>query len=188
MHKITFALTLLALFTHPDKAAEIEGDLLEQSRRNGRLWFWLQIKLTCIALFFHTLRTEAGKLLLLSYAAYELVVKLDWWALRPLRFVLWRDLDLDAAQRPVMDNFIYTSVAFGLGMLLVRLSPQHGGQITLLAGGFLLGRIALLEGAWFVPRLVVFVLLPAILGALLMKWMELRRSSGNDTGFRHAPE
>jgi hypothetical protein len=186
MHNTTFALAVLAMFTTAERAAEIEGDLLEQSRTRGRLWFWWQVKLTCIVLFFYGLRQEAGKLLLISYAVYELVLKLNWLALNPLRFALWRGLDLDNSQLPVMHNFVNSSVAFSLAMLVTRLSPRHGGYITLLAGGFMFGRIVLLDGAPFVPRFVVFVLLPAISGALLMKWLELRhRSSDGIAARRH---
>jgi hypothetical protein len=179
MPDATPALTLLALFTTADKAAEIEGDLLEQAQSRGRLWFWLQVKLTCIALFFHQLRTEPANLLL-GYAAYELVLKLNWWALSPLRFALWRGLDLDRSQLPMLDNSIIFVVALGLGKLVTWLSPKRGGQITLLAAGFVLGRVALLDGIEALPRLLVFALLPGVAGMLMMKWMQLRRGGPQD--------
>src|SRR5688572_23948419 len=100
----TFALVCLSLFTDSDRAAEIEGDLLEQSRTRGRVWFWWQVKLTCLALFFYGLRQKGGKLLLISYAVHELALKLDWWVLDRVRFALWRGLDLNRAQLPVMEN------------------------------------------------------------------------------------
>jgi hypothetical protein len=176
MHNTTLALVILSLFSDSDKAAEIEGDLLEQARRHGKLWFWLQVKLTCIALFFHNLRKEPAKFLLCGYAVYELVLKFNWWAVNPVRFALWRGLHLDTSQLPVMDNSINTVVAFGLGMLLTWLSPKHGSQITFVAAGFMLGRIALLDGVAYLPRLIAFALIPAVAGVLLMKWRELHTS------------
>jgi hypothetical protein len=177
MHNTTLALVILSLFTTVDKAAEIEGDLLEQAGRHGRLWFWLQIKLTCITLFFHALRMEPGKLLLFGYAVYELVLKLNWWALNPVRRALWRGLDLNRFQLPVMDNAIDTAVAFSLGMLATWLSPRHGSQITFVAAGFMIGRVVLLDSQEYkVPRFIAFALIPAVAGVLLMKWRELRGS------------
>jgi hypothetical protein len=184
MHDTTLALVILSLFTTTDKAAEIEGDLLEQARRRGRVWFWWQIKLTCIALFFHGLWREAGKLLLIGYAVYELVLKLNWWALNPLRFALWRGLDLDASQLPVMDNLVVTLTAFSLAMLSTRLSPGHSFRIIVLAAGFMCGRFLLLDDIADVPRFLAFALLPGIAGAIVMKWMMLNGRAGQSHASR----
>lgn len=180
MHNTTLALVLLSLFTTSDKAAEIEGDLLEQSRRHGRLWFWLQVKLTCVALFFHNVRAEPGKLLLGGFAVYELALKIDWWVLNPVRVALWRGLHLSTPQQSIFENSVHTVAAFILAMLVTRLSPRHGGQITFIAAGFLSGRVLLQDGWFFVPRLLAFVVIPAVLGVLLMKWMELRRNGAQE--------
>jgi hypothetical protein len=173
MHNTTLALTILALFTNNDKAAEIEGDLLEQAR-GKRLWFWWQVKLTCIALFFHNLRAEPAKLPLLGYAVYELMLKFNWWVLTPLRRSLRGGLDLDEAQAIVMNNVIAVQVAFMMGIVLTLLSPKQGAQLTFIAAAFYLGRLVLLEGLADVPRFLAFALVPAVLGVLLMKALELR--------------
>jgi hypothetical protein len=175
MHNTTFALTTLALFVTPDKAAEIEGDLLEQARGNT-LWFWFQLKLTCIVLFFHNLRTEPGKLLLCGYAVYELLLKFNWWVLNPVRFELRRGLDLNPVQSAWMDNFITVQVAFMMGMLFTLLSPKHGSQITFVALGFVAGRLVLESSATDpdLPRFIVFGMIPALAGTMQMKWLELR--------------
>ena len=39
----SWSLALLALFTTPERAASIEGDLLEEARLRGRGWFWSQV-------------------------------------------------------------------------------------------------------------------------------------------------
>jgi hypothetical protein len=174
MHNTTFALVVLSLFTDADKAAEIEGDLLEQARRHGKLWFWLQVKLTCIALLFHSLRAETAKFLLYGYAVYELVLKFNWLVLNPLRASVRRGFHLDAAQFGVVNNLITVQVAFTLGMALVLLSPKHGSKITAVAAGFMIGRVALLDGVSDIPRLIAFALIPAVAGNLLMKSLELR--------------
>lgn len=178
MHNTTFALTMLALFTTAERAAEIEGDLLEQARRKGRMWFWLHLKLTCVALFFYGLRQEAGKLLLLSYAIYELGLKLSWWLLNPLTVMLNRSVGF-GVPHVVLKDFVIAPCAFGLGMLITRLSPKHGATLVVLACGLLVGRVTLLGGIPDAVRLVGFAVIPAVLGAVLMKWLELRR--GLDT-------
>jgi hypothetical protein len=178
MHNTTLVLVILALFTSADKAAEIEGDLLEQAQGRGRVWFWWQIKLTCIALFFHNLRAEPGKLLLYGYATYELGLKLAWWVLNPMARSIRRGLHLDVSFAFV-NNLVILNCAFVLGALITRYVPKQGGQIVLLAGGFLLGRELLMDGILDAVRLAVFALLPAVLGALLMKWQELRHGGWN---------
>lgn len=173
MHKITFALVVLSLFTSNEKAAEVEGDLLEQARSRGRIWFWWQLKFVCIALFLHALRQETGKLLLLSYAIYELGLKLNWWALMPLTFWVGRNQMISLSPVLVRD-VIMLPCAFAVGMLVMRLSPRQGGQLVFLAAGMLLGRVAILDGFADVWRLFLVAVLPALGGALLMKWMDLR--------------
>ncbi len=172
-HNTTFALTLLALFTSSDKAAEIEGDLLEQSRSNGRLWFWWQVKLTCLMLFVHGVRAETAKLLLFSYAIYELVQKFNWWVLNPMRRSFRRSLDLNVADMALTNNVIDVLFAFWIGMMLTRLSPKHGGQIILLVCGMVIARETLMTGIADAAEFIVYTLI-ALLGALVMKWQELR--------------
>lgn len=174
MHNTTFALTTLALFVTPDKAAEVEGDLLEQARGN-KLWFWYQVKLTCIVLFFHNLRAEPAKVLLCGYAVYELMLKFNWWVLNPVRFGLRRGLDLDWAQFAWVNNLILVQATFVMGMMLTMLSPKHGSQITFIAVGFMAGRIAMLDGMLNpLPQFIVFGMIPAVAGTMLMKGLELR--------------
>jgi hypothetical protein len=178
MPDTTLALTLLALFTTADKAAEIEGDLLEQAQGRGRLWFWWQIKFTCIALFLHNLRAEPGKLLIYGYATYELGLKLAWWVLNPLSRSIRRGLHLEVSHSFV-NYLVILNFAFVLGLLITRYVPRQGGQILLLAGGFLLGRELLLDGFPDAARMAAFALLPAVTGALVMKWQELRYGGWN---------
>jgi hypothetical protein len=182
MHDTTFVLTILALFTSRENAAEIEGDLLEQSRRHGRGWFWWQVGQTSLALFLHRLRQEGGRLLLFSYAVYELALKLNWWGLNPLRRALRSKLALEAPQMLMMNHAITFLSALALGVLLARLSPKQGGQIALLASGLLLGRVALLSGVSAAVPFVPFAFVPALAGALLVKWLELRGSAQNAAG------
>ncbi len=93
MHKRSVPLIFLALFTSAERAAEIEGDLLEQRRVNGMLWFVAHVILTAFALFRQTLIQQPLLVLLPGYAVYELVVKLHLWAIQPTLIYLRYDLD-----------------------------------------------------------------------------------------------
>lgn len=51
MPKYSLSATLLTLFTSPEHAQSIEGDLLEEARSRGRIWFWSHIVRTTSALW-----------------------------------------------------------------------------------------------------------------------------------------
>ena len=176
MHNMTLALVCLSLFTEAGKAAEIEGDLLEQAQRHGRLWFWWQVKLTCIALFFHGLRTEGGKLLLYGYATYELGLKLRWWVVLPMSADIRRGFALNASFESVF-TVLLMAFAFALGMLVMRLCTRRAGSVLMIAFGMMFGRMVVLQNADAAGVLLLgFAFVQTMLGALLMKWIELRHA------------
>ncbi len=43
MSKLSLSLALLTLFTSPERAASIQGDLTEGAQTRGRIWFWSQV-------------------------------------------------------------------------------------------------------------------------------------------------
>lgn len=51
MPKLSLSATLLTLFTSPEQAQSIEGDLLEEARSRGRFWFWSHLVRTTLALW-----------------------------------------------------------------------------------------------------------------------------------------
>ena len=51
MPKLSLSATLLTLFTSPEHAQSIEGDLLEEARSRGRIWFWSHLVRTTVALW-----------------------------------------------------------------------------------------------------------------------------------------
>ena len=63
---------LLCLYTAPERAEAIVGDLLEQSRTRGRGWFWLQSVGTALSLCFKSVRTAPGRSLSVAAAALVL--------------------------------------------------------------------------------------------------------------------
>jgi hypothetical protein len=42
---------LLTLFTSPERAVSIQGDLMEEAQGRGRVWFWSQVVRTAGALY-----------------------------------------------------------------------------------------------------------------------------------------
>lgn len=163
----------LALFVAADKAWEIERDLREQALQYGKHWHLWQLLLTCTYLAAVQLRQESGKLILVSYAVYELVLKLNWMVLLPAkRYVQFTVLENSTSF--VLSAAMVNSVsALLIGAVLVRLSSRHGFLILLLASGLMLGRTALLQSWVYAMQIAVFALTPGIVGALLAKWREL---------------
>ena len=51
MPKFSLSATLLTLFTSPEHGQSIEGDLLEEARSRGRIWFWSHLVRTTVALW-----------------------------------------------------------------------------------------------------------------------------------------
>lgn len=181
MSDATFVLAFLSLFTSVERAAEIEGDLLEQAGTQRRLWFVGQVLVTGFVLFLHGIRQQPGKLLLFSYAVYELTVNFNWWVLTPLRRTLGRTLDLSVSEMLMTNDLINGLVGFSLGMLLTRLFPKYAGQIILLTSTLWLGRIALLTNVQAAVELAFFALTPALLGALCLQRILLQRRSGQQS-------
>ena len=51
MSNTALAEKVLALFTSPDRAAAMAGDLTEEREHRGRAWFWLHVAGTTLALW-----------------------------------------------------------------------------------------------------------------------------------------
>jgi hypothetical protein len=51
MSKLSLSAMLLTLFTSPEHAQSIDGDLMEEARSRGRIWFWLHLVRTALALW-----------------------------------------------------------------------------------------------------------------------------------------
>jgi hypothetical protein len=69
MRSGTFAFTLLSLFTTEQRAAEIEGDLIEESAYRSRSWFTFHVICTALALFKESYRQTPIRITALGLAA-----------------------------------------------------------------------------------------------------------------------
>src|SRR5690349_4747394 len=73
--------TLLSLFSTPQRAEEIEGDLLEASETRGRTWFAYHVASVTLALFKESCKEAPLRLALLTVPAtgftFALIMLLD---------------------------------------------------------------------------------------------------------------
>jgi hypothetical protein len=69
MRSGTFAFALLSLFTTEQRAAEIEGDLIEEATYRGRSWFTIHLIGTALALFNESYRQAPLRITALGLAA-----------------------------------------------------------------------------------------------------------------------
>ena len=68
--------SLLTLFTTPEKAEGIEGDLIEQAPAHGRMWLRVQLVQTWLALAFAAFRQEPGYTIILRFATYQMMQRI----------------------------------------------------------------------------------------------------------------
>jgi hypothetical protein len=163
MHKPSVPLIFLALFTSAERAAEIEGDLLEQRRVNGSLWFVTHMVLTAFALFRQTLMQQPLLVLLPGYAVYELLVKWHLWAIRPALIHLRYELDYPL-EPLIASRSIWIVTGYLLGFMLVRYLPKTGIHTAIVAVTLGMARALLLNEVSSVSVLV-FLVVPVLLGA-----------------------
>ena len=67
MHKARIAEQLLALITTRERAASTAGDLIEDARTRGDLWFWSSVLRTTGALLWRTFALEPANFLKLAF-------------------------------------------------------------------------------------------------------------------------
>lgn len=72
MHKRSLAFMLLSLFTTRQRAAAIEGDLIEESEHRGGRWFATHVIGTTLALFRESVRRAPFRISLLTVCAVGL--------------------------------------------------------------------------------------------------------------------
>jgi hypothetical protein len=176
MRKLSIAFSMLSLFATPEKATEIEGDLIEQSRSRGRGWMVYQVLLTSFALFRASVQKNIVYVVLLSYGTYELTAKTFFWGIRPLEAFLFYDLSLPASiERPLIYTLIsMSSLVVGAG--LVTFIPRLGAQVAIGTIGFIFLRLAVLQEGFSIFQVSFYGAVPLLLGAFLANRRDLVRS------------
>ena len=111
---------LLSLFTSPERADSIEGDLLEERQTRGRLWFVVNVATTTLALW-----RQAVELALLRTAAIAaLAVALSCAACGSVELARAELATLWLVNVP--SSLLIVAFAFLLGASLVRVAPNVG--------------------------------------------------------------
>ena len=140
MANSSLSFTLLTLFTSPERAVSIQGDLTEEAGTRGRIWFWSQVIRTVGALWWNGFTQSPFAILGLTLSGGAT------WLLITLVLV--------AVQ------FVFSSLGAPL--------PISGRSVLLLGGlltGIILGRAAPVRGMYASVALA-FASVPA-LGVIL---------------------
>jgi hypothetical protein len=131
MQRPSLAFTLLAVFTSAERAAEIEGDLIEQSCTFGKGWMRKQALLVALSLAGRAMTRNLASIFLLCVPAlaaiYLSVMVSEWVFVGPVGSFFLRELAFpqNAARLAVLCLVIPPS-AFLIGAALVRLAPVLG--------------------------------------------------------------
>jgi hypothetical protein len=138
MPERTLTWRLFALFTTPERAEAIEGDLIEEHSTNNRLWFAFCVLRVTVALAAGSLRTAPLRIAALSLASLFLIVLVAAF------------IDMLVMTRNSLDWRIHAltlAFSFGCGMGLVRIAPQLAVSATCLVF-MLINGLALMFGTY----------------------------------------
>ncbi len=177
MHKPSLALSMLSLFASPEKAAEIEGDLIEQSHSRGRAWMALHVSLTTLALFRAAALRNFFLVVLMSYGTYELMAKAFFWGIRPLQVFLLFELAVPGSLVRPLIYLLASLTGLVAGAALVRFLPRAGSQVAIGTIGFFLLRLAILQEGFSVFQLSLYVATPMLLGMFVVNRWALARQA-----------
>jgi hypothetical protein len=150
MSDSSLSFSLLTLFTSPERAVSIHGDLMEEAQTRGRLWFWSEVIRTTGAL---CLRGFA----LSPFAILGLVLcgGVAWFLMTLLMI---------AGETAVEFGFHSLGISINIPLLPVFL-------LGALFGGIVLGRVAPVRGMYASVGLA-FVSVP-VLVLLHIQWITL---------------
>ncbi len=120
------AYRLLSLFTSPDRAESIEGDLIEERHAYGQVWFAVNVVATAFALWRQALELEFLRIMALG----ALAVALSCLVCGTLEVVL---VELEVPRSRVITVSLIAAFAFLLGAGLVRVAPVIGASAAVAA-------------------------------------------------------
>lgn len=129
----SIAFRLLSLFTSPEHADSIEGDLIEERHKYGRLWFAVSVVTTTFALWRQQFELE----LLRTGALAALAILLSFLVCSMVELVRVELAALGLSNAPTL--LLIAAFAFLLGAGLVRIAPVIGVVAAMAATLALLG-------------------------------------------------
>lgn len=183
---------LLCLFTSPDRAESIEGDLIEERHTHGHVWFFFSVATTTFALWRQAIELEFLRTLALGvlvvvlsvlmcsaiglvYVELEVPGVVTLLLIATFAFLLGAGL---VGVAPIIGAAAATAASFALVLLFLyaqieaqaaQLRDTPHGDTVFAAAGALVSLIRNLAGA------VLLYLLPLNLGSVLMHGRGLRR-------------
>jgi hypothetical protein len=136
----SLALILLSLFTSLERAASIEGDLIEQRPEHGRTWFAVHVAGTTIALFGRAFMRAPFRTAAFVLGAWLSVFAVSW-IVRAL--FLWPGAPIDA---PLIGLGLAMVSTLMIGAGLARAAPVLGvraaaGAAAIMLVGFIAAQI-----------------------------------------------
>ena len=123
MPDTTRAERLLSLFTSPDRAAGIAGDLTEERRHRGSLWFWLHVVGTTLALWRSAVTDAPLIVLMLAMAGCALLTAP---ALGGVAAVALFPQSIGSPVSWIALSFFWWGGALWTGASLVGIAPRRG--------------------------------------------------------------
>ena len=132
MRDTTRAERLLSLFTSPDRAAAIAGDLTEERERRGSAWFWLHTIRTTLALWRNAVRDAPLSVIMLAVSGCALFAAPAFAGAAAVNLF---PLSVGSPQTAVALAFFWWGGAVWVGATLVVIAPRRGmaASVTLAA-------------------------------------------------------
>lgn len=124
MRSASAAEWILSLFTPPDRAASIVGDLTEESSARGALWFWSSVLRTACSHFWRDLSASPWRMVGLAFWGF--LAHLVLCSSVVLATVYWHRAWMTAGYRSAMlpswgyEIIFSTAVPFLVGWMLAR--------------------------------------------------------------------
>ena len=122
MSKASPLQALLSLFTVPDRAESITGDLTEEREVRGSVWFWFHGFRTIFALFTGALASAPLMALALFALGFVLFVALASAGVAAVFLFPF----VGSGTRWALLSLFWWSAALWTGVSLVTVSPKHG--------------------------------------------------------------
>jgi hypothetical protein len=114
---------LFSLFTSPDRAVAIAGDLSEERKQRGWIWFWLHVVSVTLALWRSSTTEAPLRVLALVLAGLALLAAPAFGGVAVvLLFPQWMDSPAGWIALP----FFWWGGAFWTGVSLVAFAPRRG--------------------------------------------------------------
>jgi hypothetical protein len=159
MRDINRAERLLSLFTSPDSAAGIVGDLSEERGQRGSVWFWRQVLGTVLSLCRGALKESPGIVLSLVVLGFLLVtLPASFGAALPSKVVPFSLFSTSAVERVfavALISGIYALIAWSgaliAGAALVAAASRHGMVACVVLAG-ILEAVLLIFGLFVLSR------------------------------------